>query len=428
MFAEILQDLPPEIEELARQFKAFTRARKIKTPAQLLRAMLLFAGLDQSEREVAANLVLVDPTIQKLSDQAVHERLAACQPWLQALLPTLLPPPPPGLPAGRRLLAIDGTSVTAPGQTQTNWRVHVVMDLISLELISVQVTERSPGETLKHFTFAPGDVAVCDRGYCRRQGVAAVLEAGGEVIVRYHPHLFPLVDEQGQPLDVAAAWLTVAPGETVTLPARFVSDAGQTHQVWIHARRLGGEAAAAARRRVRRTAQKGRYTPSQESLFLAEFILVLTSVPPQELSAEVVLRLYRGRWQVELLIKRWKSLLHLDQVRARAGSRLGPVWLLGKLIYAALLERRARRRFGPHWIGLDRERPLTWWRLWKLLRHEIAPFITLTLCWQPTAWPAAVSALTERPRRRRLQTLPTEVILWRRRPVEQPVQEVTRVA
>jgi hypothetical protein len=428
MVAEILQDLPPETERLAREFKAFSRARKIKTPAQLLRAVRLFAGLDLTEREVAANLVLVDPTIRSLTDQAVHERLQACLPWLQALLPKLLPPPPGPLPPGRRLLVIDATNVTAPGERKTTWRLHVVMNLMSLELISVQLTDGRTGETLKHFDFAPGDVVLCDRGYCRREGVAHLLAAGGEVIVCYHPHLFPVQDRQGRPLDVAAARRDLAPGETVTLEADFVSDAGITSHVWIHTHRLAGEAAAAARRRCRRTAQQGRYTPRQASLFLAEFVLVLSSVPPQELNAEVVLGLYRCRWQVELLIKCWKSLLDLDQVRARAGSVLGRVWLTGKLLYAAWLERRGRRRFGADWRRLNQQRRTTCWRLWKLLQHEVAPLITLACCWATDAWPAALQALTERKRRRRLQTLPVDVIAWVQPPATPPIQEVSIAA
>ena len=41
MFDDLLQDLPPEVERFARECKAFTRARKIKTPSQLLRMVFL---------------------------------------------------------------------------------------------------------------------------------------------------------------------------------------------------------------------------------------------------------------------------------------------------------------------------------------------------------------------------------------------------
>jgi hypothetical protein len=33
LFEELLQDLPPETMQMAREFKAFVRAKKVKTPA-----------------------------------------------------------------------------------------------------------------------------------------------------------------------------------------------------------------------------------------------------------------------------------------------------------------------------------------------------------------------------------------------------------
>jgi hypothetical protein len=53
LFEELLQDLPPETEQMARNFKAFVRAKKVKTPTQLLRMVLLYCGLDKTLREIA---------------------------------------------------------------------------------------------------------------------------------------------------------------------------------------------------------------------------------------------------------------------------------------------------------------------------------------------------------------------------------------
>jgi hypothetical protein len=419
IFAELLQDLPPELAELARQFKAFARARKIKTPEQLMRVVLLFAGLDFSEREIAANLVLVDPTIKEISDQSVHDRLRACLPWMQALLPRLIQREQlPILPSGLRLLVIDATDITAPGQTKTTWRLHIVMDAVSLQLVSVQLTDRKTGETLLNFRFASGEIALCDRGYSHRRGVAHVLNCGGEVIVRYNPHHIPVEDRAGNGLDLATALVRVEPGERCTLEVRFIAPDGKSYEVWIHAYRLPPAAAAEARRRCRREGQRGGYTPRASTLFFSEFVMVLTSVRPEVLSAETVLELYRCRWQVELLIKKWKSLLDLDQVRARAGSVLGQVWLHGKLLYACLLERRCRRCCGPEWARLDSQRRGTWWRVWKLIKQEIEPLITLQQCWNKAAWPAALDALAERKRKRRLQSLPEAVVIWLQQPAQ----------
>ena len=40
-FEEFLKELPDEYHEMAYDFKAFTRSRKIKTPAQLLQVVML---------------------------------------------------------------------------------------------------------------------------------------------------------------------------------------------------------------------------------------------------------------------------------------------------------------------------------------------------------------------------------------------------
>ena len=416
IFAELRQDLPPETADLAREFKAFARARKIKTPEQLLRAVLLFAALDNSERSVAAHLVLVDPAIGKLSGQAVRDRLTACLPWLQALLPKLIRRPAlPALPTGMRLLALDASEISAPAARGT-WRLHALLDVVSLQLVGLQLTDLKTGETLCNHDFARGEVVLTDRGYSHRRGVAHVLDSGGQVITRYNPHHIPLQDADGQALDVAAWLADCERSETRTLEGFFRAPDGKLHRVWVHAHRLSEQAAAAARRRCRRAGARGKYTPKETTLFLAEFVLVLTSVSPEVLSAEIVLELYRCRCHIELLFKRYKSLLDLDRLRARAGSLLGQVWLHGKMLYACLIEQRAQRRCGPDWTRLDSERRGSWWRVWRLVRDELTPLITLSQCWDLRAWPAALTALAEPPRKRRLQRLPPSVVLWLQKP------------
>lgn len=422
IFAELLKDLPEEIEQLARHFKAFARARKIKTVAELMRIVLLFAGLDQSEREIAANVVLVNPQIESLTDQSVRERLEACLPWLKALLPTLIERTElPELPSGIRIQVIDASDITAPGQIKVTWRVHLVMDLVSLQMISVHLTDIKTGETLLNFDFQFGEVVLADRGYGHRKGVAHLIESGAQPVVRCSAHQFPVEDAEGNPLNLARALSDCQPGETRTLEVRFTApNTRKTYALFIHAYRLSGQDAQAARRRCRKKGKKGNsrgpYTPSYETLFLSEFVLVLTTVPPEVLSAETILALYRCRWQVELIFKHFKSLLNLDELRARAGSALGNVWLHGKLIYACLIERRAINRCGDDWTSLDGERRGTWWRIWKLIAQELIPLITLSQCWDLRAWPSALNALAERKRKRKLQSLPTEVVIWLHQP------------
>src|SRR4029077_243551 len=199
LFEELLQDLPPETVQMAREFKAFVRAKKVKTPAQLLRVVFLYCGLDKPLREVAG---IFTALYESMTDQSVAERLRACGPWVKALLRRMLPMPAVHtLPQGLRFVVIDARRVQAPGATGTDHRLHIAMGLVSLQFIEVLVSDVHTGETLKHFTLAAGDVVVADRGYAQCQGMSIALQQGAALIVRLHPFSVALSDAVGEPLE-----------------------------------------------------------------------------------------------------------------------------------------------------------------------------------------------------------------------------------
>src|SRR5215468_8999586 len=203
LFEELLQDLPAESVQMARAFKAFVRAKKVKTPAQLLRMVFLYCGLDKPLRVVAGTFTAL---YEAITDQSVAERLRACGPWVKALQQRMLPMPAVDtLPTGLRFVVIDASSIQAPGATGTDHRLHIAMDLVSLQFLEVFVSDVHTGETLKHFTLAPGDVAVADRGYAHCQGMSAAVQQGAELIVRLNPFSVVLCDAAGAPLELCAA-------------------------------------------------------------------------------------------------------------------------------------------------------------------------------------------------------------------------------
>ena len=407
LFEELLQDLPPETAHMAREFKAFVRAKKVKTPEHLLRVVFLYCGLDKSLREVAGTFTAL---YEAITDQAVAERLRACGPWMQAMLRRMLPLAlGDTLPAGHRLVVIDASSIQAPGATGTDHRLHIAMDLLSLQFLEVLVSDVHTGETLKHFTLRPGDVAIADRGYAQCQGMSAAVAQGADLIVRLNPFSVVLSDAAGAPVELC---VTLKRQKMATLRTLAVTlrAAGGQYEVrgWIHAYRLNAEQANRARQKCRQGHKKG--TPSAASLFLAGWVLVFTTLAPAVLTAQTIMALYRCRWQVEIAIKRWKSVLDVDALRAKATSPLAEVWLHGKLLYALMLERRMRRQLGDSWGRLDHERVGTWWRIWGMLKDELAPMITGALFWKADAWAACLKVLAERPRRRKLQQLPSAAI------------------
>nr|MBS0021868.1 hypothetical protein [Gammaproteobacteria bacterium] len=108
-FERFLQERPQDYCDLAIGFKAFTRARKIKGPAQLLQVVLCYCGLDQALRETAGNVTLLE---QRISDTAIHKRLQACLPWVKALLERMLGAETAALmQANLRFVVVDGSTV-----------------------------------------------------------------------------------------------------------------------------------------------------------------------------------------------------------------------------------------------------------------------------------------------------------------------------
>lgn len=70
---------------------------------------------------------------------------------------------------------------------------------------------------------------------------------------------------------------------------------------------------------------------SAKTLHLAAWTLLLTDVPPNQLTRPVALVLLRERWQIEPLFKRWKQEGHLDEWRTSS------FWRILCEIYAKLI-------------------------------------------------------------------------------------------
>ena len=390
----IIQELPAELASMAREFRAFARVRVVRSPEELLRAVLLYCGLDYSLREVAANFTQLG---RRLSDEAVRGRLSACEPWLEAMLRQMLPKPDVEITQhSNRLILVDGTCIQAPGATSPDYRLHLGWDWMQQRVVHIEVTDFRTGESLKLYDWQPGDVALADAGYAKAPQLKAVTEKGAEFVVRCAPTSIRMLLETGEKLNIAAELKKHEGEREVTLRVRI--DSGENSQdAYLHAYRLSESAAEKARRKVRRRASKAsRPTPKADTLYLAEWMILLTSFKPEQVSAESIGKVYRARWQVELVIKRLKSVLNIDGLRARRGGRLAQVYLLGKSIYALMIEKRALR--------MSRTREIEW-RVWRIVADHIRGWITLSDLLGPEINRDVLKVLKERSRKRqRLRT------------------------
>lgn len=410
-FAMLIQALPPQIDELARQHQAFTRARQIKSVTELFYLVCLYSFADLSTREIAG--LCIGSGIS-LTDEAVRLRLTACRQWLTALLRKLLPTtslPPSQRPW--RLLICDGSPISAPAAKGTDYRWHLSYDPRAQAIDQLQLSDGHSSESLTRFDFTDGDLILADRHYAKATALVTTRKRGAHLVVRCTPSYLSLWTRQFQPFDLLAALRCCGHQQQLSFSlAVHDRQSGDWLPVWVHAHHLNEQQINRARRRVKRKAERNSHAPRAQTLFLSEWVLVLTTVPPEELSGAVMLQLYLVRWQIELLIKRYKSLLGAAKVRSRAGSPLSEVYLLGKLLMAALLEQQAVRRLGKEWTEMSQERRATWWRVWKLMAKEMIGAVLETAAWAAWDWQAVLRAMAERKRKRKLQVIPAEVIEW----------------
>jgi hypothetical protein len=341
-FDMLLARLPRsfDLETTARRHGALLRRRQIKSAADLLHVTLAYAAGGLSLRDTAAWAALSG--LAEMSDVAVLDRLRGAADWLRALLGAILAERKAAAPssgAGRRLRLIDATTVSGPGSAGVDWRVHAEYDLASRRLVDIEVTDGRGGESLGRFKLGPGEIGMADRCYAKAGDLRQVIETGGAFIVRMGWNALRLRTAEGGPFNLFAELKRLAPGEhsetsVLVLPERNRRGAVPMRLVML---RLPAAAAEQSRARARRRGQKEGKRTQPQTLLAAEYVLLVTSLDPAQFPAAEVLALYRLRWQIELVFKRLKSLIGLDQLRADDPD-LARTWLYAKLIAALLAE------------------------------------------------------------------------------------------
>ena len=179
-------------------------------------------------------------------------------------------------------------------------------------------------QKLSRYPVQKGELILGDRAYGTARGVHAVQQAEADVVVRFNPATLRTCNEerrrillQEKETDVPK---TGAVEFQIIIPVP--PNPNKSHKSWNLAKAIAWVPARAIAARTR----------------TGEVIWILTTLNAATLPAIAVLALYRLRWQIELLFKRLKSLLHLDTLPSRQGPT-AKSWMLARLIAAALAQR-----------------------------------------------------------------------------------------
>jgi len=335
--------LPEGWEEQAFKLGAFKRKRKIVSPDTLLRVLFIHLAGGKSLRTTAA--YAREAGICNINDVALLHRLRASSEWFRWMAMELIKQThfmllPEQLSNKFNIRVVDGTVINEPGSTGTDWRIHYSILLKALRCDYFHISEPSTGESLALYPVERNDLLIGDRGYCHRKGIMHVLRNKGQVMLRFHSTILPLFNRNGKPNDTLKFLRALKSGKIGDWDVWFCDPADKKHLVKgrLCAIRKSDEAIAIAKKTLRMKASKKGNELRAETLEYAEYVTIFSTLNRHNFKANEIMTLYRGRWQIELVFKRLKSIARVGHL-PKTEDESCTSWLHGKMVIALLVER-----------------------------------------------------------------------------------------
>lgn len=330
---------------------------KVTDIEQVLRPLLHRIGLETSLQIAVSTAAMAKKVITvqegeaaaeaaklvEISAPALHYWERKMAGYLAELLARMLDPQ--GLFSSERwsgyeVVVVDGTTETCPGADGTTARVLYALRLSDLAVLGCHATDKHGTESMRIFDVHPGQLWMGDRFYANPYDIAWVVDASADVLVRYKFNALPLYDAAGASFDVMDHLRPLRePGQRAEWSVYVHPSKHPPIRARLCAVRLPEAEADKVRARLRE--EEGSKV-SARSLEAASWLILFTTAPAERLGTSQVLALYRLRWQVELEIRRDKSLGGMDKLPNFRDDTIA-TWLYGKL----LLQQIARKAVSP---------------------------------------------------------------------------------
>jgi hypothetical protein len=334
----LISFLPDGWQREAKARGALKRCRQVKDADTLLHILMMHLAQGYSLKETAVRVRAGG--LADISSVGIYKRLRVSGEWLRWMADGLLKEKVeiPGRTDGRlRVRLVDTTTVSEPGSTGSEWRIHYSLQLKPLRCDYFKVTDNHVGETFKLIPIEKGDLIVGDRAYGNAKGVAHVVDNGGEALVRMKVVSFVLRSADGKRFQLLSRLKKLRVGCVGEWPVLVVGDNGRLIPGRVCALRRSKAATETELKRIHRSSARHGRDPGHKAVEAAKYMCVFTTVDQSLLSATEVMDLYRARWQVELAFKRLKSLLNFGHL-PKHDEESAKAWLFGKLLVGLLAE------------------------------------------------------------------------------------------
>jgi hypothetical protein len=249
---------------------------------------------------------------------------------------------------GKQVCVVDASEDVICGRRKGYFRLHYCLDLFTLGVRELKITDIKTGETLSNFTeVGKEDIVVGDRIYGSIPGMSYLEEQGSGFVLRLRAKAFTVYNGQGRKIGLLGRLKGLKAGESRSFVVWYLYQ-GEYVPLRICAMRKDHDSERAGLKRLKKENQHKRHGIEVSELQSAynRYIIVATSLS-ETVSAAQVLELYRMRWQIELVFKRLKSLFRYNEIPVKL-DKTAYAWFYGKLLLAALCERLVNEgRFPP---------------------------------------------------------------------------------
>lgn len=329
------------LENEAREFGAFERARKIRCALDHLRLVLAYCWGMRGLRLTAAWAEAMG--LASLSNVALLKRVRNSADWLEHMVARLVGArmANPAVSKGRPVRLVDTTSVAKAGrdayENGGRWRVHSVFDLASERFTAFEVTDETESEVLDRADVVPGEIRVGDRAYLQPDRIAKVLDGGGDVVVRAKWNGARWLDDEGERIELIPLLQKARGKGLIDQPIFIESSADKPMKLRLVAIRKPKQERDLSIEKLKREARNKCRTLRPQTLIAAEWVIIVTTLDREHYPLSAISKLYRLRWRIEIAFKHLKSGVGLRRPPA-ADPRSARAHILCHLLLALLTE------------------------------------------------------------------------------------------
>lgn len=221
--------------------------------------------------------------------------------------------------------SFQGTNRGGKG-TKSQIKIDLIYDVAknctkSIELYNGNVPDQGLADRITKY-IDKGSLVIRDLGYFALDSLLRIVEMEAFFLSRYQPNVKIFLNkEDNEPLDLHKYLARCNGGNIIEIPNVYLGAEKKICCRLILYRLPQAVVEKRRREANKRAKETGRKMSASKKISL-EYAMFLTNVPEGIMKAKIVGTVYRLRWEIELVFKRWKSQLNIEYLKGIHPKRI----------------------------------------------------------------------------------------------------------